>query len=100
METPIKELLDEYADLYFRKRTHNVTTEMTEERMQEIIKELEASIRKEVAMDLLDKFYKGDWVSAANALWTDENTTGYILAKEEFEKFLREYTLSNGITLK
>ena len=40
-EYTTRELLQEYGDLYFRTRTHLVTTEVVEQRMQEIIKELE-----------------------------------------------------------
>lgn len=40
---------------------------------------------------ILEVFYDGDWVSETSSGWTDENTNGYIIAKEEFTKFLKSF---------
>ena len=50
-----KELLDEYARLKYLESEEN--EDVTEEQYQEIIKELEASIRKEVVEELVERSY-------------------------------------------
>ena len=85
-----KELLDEYTRLQKEcddASDHNYwddTYYKREERKQEIIKELEASIRKEVVTDMADFLGNKDYEELSN--------------KSVFE-WCKEYALSVGITL-
>lgn len=87
--TTVKGLLDEYAELYKSRMKGTIG-----ERQQEIVKELEASIRKEVVADILEiahrdgkEFYFGAGADIS------VNLTKLVMS-------IRKYALSKGITLK
>ena len=76
-----RDYLDEYANEAYRK-SWNGGGEITE-RMQEIIKELEASIRKEAVESILEM---GE-IHMNDGMWV-------------YHGKIKEYALSKGITLK
>lgn len=63
MKPTIKELLDDYANIIYNLRVDPKYRYSTSRTLEEIVKEIEASIRRDTLIEILDEIYIADYLN-------------------------------------